>query len=641
MKVLNCFLLYFLAFWVNFCPAQESKDLEPWLELIQQDPGIAELLTELAENPVAINTADRKEWQRLPLLTPADIDSILALRNRLGTFTSIRQLRKVIGAEKYQRLKPFLILNPPQTRVMQMTQRNYWLVESPTSTHSSKFLGNKLYNLTRFSMENKNHWKIGFIGQKDVGERLFHDYWNVALAYQASFGQVFVGSFYLQFGQGLLFSSLFGKVKSAVVMLPFKLNKFQVKPYLGSAENFSQNGLAFKSQLSTRTQYLIFLAQNLRDGNFNPHTQQITSFDFSGYHRTLTEEAKKDLIRETVLGFAIQQQFFSRITTQMGITRFQYSPSIAFNERNVKFNELRRNYYRFNGKQILLGSLAYQAQMGQWYFSGEWVTGRYTSPAFTHSLWFDQKSAKLGLLFWYLSRNFQSPYARVLDNTQPFPKGEQGLYFAGSWQQKYYRFSFYKLLNKGLWRTYRTPMPEFKDEWLASLDLFLSNTQIELRWKQKSKNWFRTNSGNFQFSQNVRLQLHTSLNKKVNLKTRVEVVKTRPPTEQGVLTFQQLTWRLNTKTRCTVRFSFYRTDSYNARIYEYENDVPGSFANFPLYGNGFKWFGLLVWYPFPQVGIWFKYRYQVLADPKPNDVDYGKNNQQLKRLIRLQVQIKW
>jgi len=172
-----------ILFVVSFSLAQESASLEPWLDLIQDDPTLVELLTDLLENPLPINEASKKDWQRIPLLTSDEIDSILTQRNKQGTFSSVRKIRKIIGTQKYRRIRPFLTLHRVKKRWLRLTQRNYWTIETAPEITSQKFQGNKVYNLSRLLFEEKDHWQVGLVTQKDVGEPLFNDYWNGFVAY--------------------------------------------------------------------------------------------------------------------------------------------------------------------------------------------------------------------------------------------------------------------------------------------------------------------------------------------------------------------------------------------------------------------------------------------------------------------------
>ncbi len=106
--------ILFLGFWICaffFTPvlAQDADPLEPWMDLIQDDPAIAEILENLLQNPVEVNQADKQEWQRIPLLSAHLVNTILSVRQAKGSFTSVRQIRKIVGANTYQRIRPLLV----------------------------------------------------------------------------------------------------------------------------------------------------------------------------------------------------------------------------------------------------------------------------------------------------------------------------------------------------------------------------------------------------------------------------------------------------------------------------------------------------------------------------------------------------
>ncbi len=67
---------------------------------------------------VTLNTADRAQLETLPGIGPAKAAGILAWRQKLGgRFPRIVDLRRVkgIGRKTVERLKPYLILDPPAT----------------------------------------------------------------------------------------------------------------------------------------------------------------------------------------------------------------------------------------------------------------------------------------------------------------------------------------------------------------------------------------------------------------------------------------------------------------------------------------------------------------------------------------------
>jgi hypothetical protein len=51
----------------------------------------------------------------------------------------------------------------------------------------------------------------------------------------------------------------------------------------------------------------------------------------------------------------------------------------------------------------------------------------------------------------------------------------------------------------------------------------------------------------------------------------------------------------------------FETDSYDSRIYEYEDDLPHAFSNPPLYGRGVRWYLILRYEIFSKVSLATKY----------------------------------
>ena len=55
------------------------------------------------------------------------------------------------------------------------------------------------------------------------------------------------------------------------------------------------------------------------------------------------------------------------------------------------------------------------------------------------------------------------------------------------------------------------------------------------------------------------------------------------------------------------RFIFFKTDSYDSRIYEFENDIQGVMSNVPLYDEGRRWYIVLKFRPVSFVNLSAKY----------------------------------
>jgi hypothetical protein len=81
----------------------------------------------------------------------------------------------------------------------------------------------------------------------------------------------------------------------------------------------------------------------------------------------------------------------------------------------------------------------------------------------------------------------------------------------------------------------------------------------------------------------------------------------------------------------------FNTDSYNSRLYEFENDVRGVMTNLPLFGEGFRWYFLFSYSLFEKLTLSAKYS----ETYKPNEKYISSGNSQINGNIdnRINLQI--
>ncbi len=77
---------------------------------------------------------------------------------------------------------------------------------------------------------------------------------------------------------------------------------------------------------------------------------------------------------------------------------------------------------------------------------------------------------------------------------------------------------------------------------------------------------------------------------------------------QGIHIYQDIRWNFFSFVTLNARYSSFETADYNSRIYEFENDLPGTFSNYALYGKGSKWYLMLKLSLWKTLRIWIKYR---------------------------------
>lgn len=644
MKKTIIFAVFFSLCVFSFLAAQVVDSLESWMDLIEDDPTVAEILQDLRQNPVAVNQADKQEWLKIPLLSANLVNRILAARNAQGKFTSIRQIRQIVGAEIYRRIRPFLILNREKPSRWRWIQRNYRTIETPEEIQDDSYLGSNLYNYSKMTLHYNRRISAGLIFQKDIGEQNFNDYLSGFVQMKTENFKIIAGSFYAHLGQGLVFSSPFGRIKSSMVLLPFFARKDGASVYIGSGENLAQTGLMIRFRFKRNDEIRIMASRTLRDGQFNPNTLQITDFDYSGYHRTLKEKNQKDLICERVLGINFVHLWTPYFKAGFTAARIGYEPTIHFDQFNVPFSERRRRYFHFAGRRMTIGSVYYDWQKNRFRLSGEFALSGRKAQALSQSVLFNVKPVQFGLLFWHVDNRFQSPYGRIFGNRAPFPRGEQGVYGAIRWEFGGGNIRFYKTIKRKLWRSYFSPMPVLNDDWFGQAEGRFTQFAISVRLRRRYFETFISQDNGpairkQQQKTNVRLEWSFFAQRFLTFRSRAEFCRLTNPAENGFLVFQDVRFRRLKHLQLNMRISFFRTHSFNTGIYEYESDVPGSFSNYALYGQGFKWYVRLSWMVNRHFKFWLKYRYLMRNKLNFGEIDYGRIEQPLQRLIRVQTQV--
>ncbi len=619
-------------------PAQEYESLESWLDLIQKDPSVAEILQDLLENPLAINKATKAQLRKIPMLSERLITKILVLRKQKKGFKNLRQIEPVLGSDLYKRIRPFLVLNAPTGKHFHWVQRNYKIIENTQTIQAHGYSGSNVFNQSKITIGNGTNWQAGLVSQKDAGEANWFDYVNGYLQFISPKVHIIAGSFFLQSAQGLIFSSPFGKMKSSFVILPFVANKDRASPYTGSAENFAQTGLYFKTFLGSKTKVRLAVTRTLRDGQFNPQTKKIIGFDYSGYHRNKRELSKKDIISEQMFAFNATTEIFNPVQIGLNWARFHFTPPINFTTGNVSPSDMRKQYYHFRGDLLNLLSVYYRYESRYFVFHGEWAFSDFKHGAFSQTFFVQQNTVKFGLLIWQLNQNFQSPLGHSFDNHTPFPRAERGIYGASIIKLKSGTIRFYRLIKKNLWRTYVNPLPELSDEWFVQTIIRLKAQKYSLRIRKRLTDSFVHRP---QDRISIRFELNYNPLKSIRLRSRFEQCQTHNPSEKGMLMFQDFDRSISAKIRVNARITFFRTKSFYSRIYEYEKDVPGAFSNIALYGQGYKWYVQISWRINSHYRIWLKYRYLKINERDFNMIDYGHISQPLKRLIRMQIEVRY
>ena len=456
----------------------------------------------------------------------------------------------------------------------------------------TRYLGSPDKLFIRYRFRYLNKISVGFTTEKDQGEQLFgnsqpqgFDFYS-AHFYLKDFGRLkalALGDYHFQVGQGLtLWSGLaFGK---SVDISTIKRNGVGIRQYASADENNFLRGGAATFGLTKNVNLSAFYSRKRIDANItdtlDAQTNEIafSSFQNSGFHRTVAELNDKDAILETHFGGRLE---FVNQNFKIGATGFASRYGGEF-ERKLSFY----NQFEFANNENFVAGVDYNYVFRNYNFFGEISRSQNGGLAYVNGVLLSLNSR---FSFTFLHRNYGRDFQNLLSNG--IAEGSR------SWNEKGVYLGFDAKLNgqftltgsmdfyKFPWMRFQTFTPNSSGfEYIAQLQYRPSRNFIayfRLRHQERDINDSKIESSIYQLSTESRTNYRFNVSYKItdylSLRNRVEVVeyqKGELEKEYGFLAYQDIVFKPKSKPySLTARYALFDAKSYNARVYAYENDV--------------------------------------------------------------------
>lgn len=582
-----------------------------------------ELLEELHYHPFNINTVHRSDLLRVPLLNEAQVDSILAYREKKRLLRSLGELQWISGIPFDTRKKLSLFLyagdtlrEPPSLSSRFLDGRHEIISRldiplyqragdrtlSPEELQKNpnrSYLGNSLANTTRYRYRWQQDVAYGLTLQKDAGEP-FAGYGNYPFDYVSAYlyfrslnrrFAFWLGDFNIHAGQGLLLGNSF--LSSPLQYLEnTRQAPSRIRPHTSSDESDFFRGVAATFRLTPHQQLTAFLSYRKPDARIEGDT--IRSFPTDGMHRTLNEKQRKHAAGNWVTGLRYQLQASS---WHIGTSAYwsQYS--------HIVYPPLRAyNRYYLRGKSAAGISSDYSWRNRRWTIQGETAFDRKGNGATTHSLRYAPNSFYTFLLQQRsFSCRFVAPFGQSLQEGSHL-QNEHALLLGALLRPAD------RLTATAYAEYFRHPRPTYTaDRTSQGMELFAQadyllrqNRLLRFRYKLKTKEQNITGyDGLMQYVGTHRLRLsfsethpQWSLNAAADF---TAVTRQAAPTTLGWMASAR------SKIQCLPSFTvslfgaLFFTDDYASRLYAYEPQLPYA-AGFPTFAyHGARIAALLQW----------------------------------------------
>ncbi|MCB0401239.1 MAG: hypothetical protein KDD41_04090 [Flavobacteriales bacterium] len=604
------------------------------------------------DHPLNLNRADLNDLEQLGLLTSIQINNLLTHIERNGKLMTLEELQTIDGfdLEMIRMLLPFVKLttdvdnaqltlkellkngeNELYLRYQQVLEEQVGYSPATDSalaaSPNSRYKGDAAKLYTRYRFKYGNHLSIGFTAEKDPGEEFFSggqsngfDFYSahIFLRNQGKIKQLALGDFQAQFGQGLTYWSGAAFGKSADIM-NVKRSAVGLKPYTSVDESrFLRGGgltLGFGNVEITS-----FYSYNNIDGNISVADSSsqdydalaITSIQQTGLHRTENELEDKDAVT--------QQQFGGHVAYKtrrlnVGLTGIhsqidaQFTPNLQTYSQFRNADQQQTNvgldynwiYRNFN----FFGEYAQSVDAGSGFVSGALIT-------------LDPRVSMVALYRDY-DRDFHPISSAGIGEASTNENEKGTLLGVVAKPVKKFTVSAYYDQFVFPWLKYQIDAPSRGYQYLAQLTYTPSKKlemYVRVRERDKLENTSTDLSEGLDYlvhekQINYRFQYNYKVSESVRLKGRAELVnydKEESPFETGFLIYQDVVYQpLSSPFSFSFRYGIFDTDSYNSRIYAYENDILYVFSIPAYYNRGTRTY-LMCRYKIKRgIDLWVRY----------------------------------
>jgi hypothetical protein len=560
-----------------------------------------EYLNELLENPVKINLLDENDLSRLFFLSDFQVKSLADHIRKTGNIVSVYEIAAIPGFDQQtvEMMLPFISLkeNEPGScdslSVKSTLLTNLILKPGENDTSS---LGSPLKILSKFRIS-AGRFSAGYTCEKDAGEKFFSgsppqlEFLSTYSSYsgQRLIKKVVLGDFSVRFGAGTCINTA-TRTGLHLTSSGFMTGRDNLKPYTSTDENNFFRGAAAELSIKN-TEIILFYSRNKIDAT--PELTSDSTILFihtiykTGLHNTSSLLLKKDLLKETVYGISFSYNLKSiRIGANWSETFF--SPPLQNDSGDPE------NIYDFKGAENRLLSINYNTLAGKILLYGETSFNNFKYIALVNGITLRPSDRLLINVLW---RKY-SPGFRAINGRGPgnslSSANEQGITGNFSFEAAKHLFltAGYDVTHYP-WLKYRCSFPSISHK-AAIVMRYLPSEKlsIESSWDYNysmindQKNTgvagiARSESRTFKFLLKYAPEENSFLTTKINYKIAY------PVKSRGILMLQDIYYRFhNIPVTLWFRYCIFSTESWESRLYTYENDVLYSFSIPALSGEG-------------------------------------------------------
>ncbi|MDI6839902.1 MAG: helix-hairpin-helix domain-containing protein [bacterium] len=545
------------------------------------DPLIEELQS-LESHPIDINKAKKEDFLKIYWVSPGLAESIIKTRKEVGSFDKIEDLRKVQGVtdELLECIRPYITVKLQRQQILEVRPQIELRsrVQQTFPKVKGNWPGSPIKSYQRLKLSSKNISGFALL-EKDPYEASYSDFATYGIMVQAlpMAQKIILGDYRLEFGEGLLFG--FPPIVTFKQQGVIKGKERGLQLYTITGENTYLHGVAVESKSYRGIKNFVILSNTKIDNGGGVSQYAPTIYDYEGDHSTESGEAKKDRVREWLIG-----------------TRFEYHGPIKLGltwYKNTHF--LNPEEVRPQGTKIGTHSLwsvssstslaGFEVLPLNWFSEFGWCDKSWATVLGTE---YGKEKLRLGTLFRYYPPDF--PVFHSAPFSDSYKLAEKGNYLYGAYQiSKYTKLTGYT----DYCTRYSTELPTLHAEhsielqhkftphfWLTSRYSF-KKVEVSPRGESECK-WFRLQADIEAAKLNMRVRLDRGY--------EAGSQEVRP---QGELLYGDIGVKFSKYLSFTTRLILFDSELDKFGLYEYEQDLPGLMTNQFISDKGTRLYLLL------------------------------------------------
>lgn len=608
-----------------------------------EDSKLLDYLESLKSSPLDLNSVTQEEIESIPFINSIIAKNIIQYRTQNNGFRYKKELLKVEGItdDLYNLVKVYFVVRRAKE---DFVVTDYGTIESDRSrirtgvfenlsinfrsrfqqdlqTKAGYLNGNypgsksKVYNRLN-GVYDYNRFRIegNLVMEKDPGETTLTDFVSgfVELRTNKFLKQLVVGDYSLNFGQGIGMWTSLGFSKGIETVNTIKKHSIGIDSYSSVNESQFFRGTATRLNYNNFDFYAFF-SSNYYDATYDTILNTISSFYFDGYHRTISEKSRANTVKENLFGGRI---LYFTDEVKLGFTYWSSNFS-----KNIS-PDTSKGLYLFNGSYAQMASFDYDVVFKNFNLFGEVARSHQGVYAGISSLQFSfSKLMDAIVTYRYYPEDFVPVHSFGFGEMNGNTQNETGIYTGISiYPLKGLVLNAYYDQFKFPYRSYFVPVPISGNDVLANVDWkIFKYFRLSVKYKNENKEDVITIQDEFNRAikkivtrnqTNLRIGFEYLMDN-IRLKSRYEYVFVNysqfEPANKGYLFFTDVNFKLLKGLTLSSRLIFFETDTYDSRIYEYEEDIKGVMSNIGLYGKGRRWYLLVRYKPFNFLEGAFKY----------------------------------